>query len=185
MTGPAVRPGADEKAARVRLFLMDVDGVLTDGGIILDGDGRETKRFNVRDGHGIKMLGRAGVTAGIITGRSSKVVEVRAHELGVTIVHQGAFDKVSALRKILDGQGISPEESCYVGDDIVDLPVFREVGFSAAPCDAEPYVLDTVDYVASRPGGMGAVREIIEYVLKANGSWRSVSAKYFERTPRI
>jgi 3-deoxy-D-manno-octulosonate 8-phosphate phosphatase (KDO 8-P phosphatase) len=185
MNWPTVRPGADEKAARIRLFLMDVDGVLTDGGIILDGDGRETKRFHVRDGHGIKMLGRAGVTAGIITGRSSKVVEVRARELGITIVHQGAVDKVSAWRKIIAEQGVSPEESCYVGDDIVDLPIFREVGFSAAPSDAEPYVLDAVDFISTRPGGMGAVREVIEYVLKANGSWRSVTAKYFERIPRI
>ncbi|MBP2673522.1 MAG: 3-deoxy-D-manno-octulosonate-8-phosphate phosphatase [Deltaproteobacteria bacterium] len=185
MTGPSMRPGADEKAARVRLFLMDVDGVLTDGGIILDGDGKETKRFHVRDGHGIKMLRRAGVTAGIITGRTSEVVAIRARELGVEIVHQGALDKVTVWRRILAEQGVSAEESCYVGDDIVDLPVLREAGFSAAPCDAEPYILDAVDYVSSRPGGMGAVREIIEFVLKANGSWRSVTAKYFEKVRRI
>jgi len=185
MNGPIVRQGADDKAARVRLFLMDVDGVLTDGGIILDGEGRETKRFHVRDGHGIKMLRRADVKAGIITGRSSAVVEIRARELGVEIVRQGATDKVSALRKILAEEGVSPEECAYVGDDIVDLPVFREVGFSAAPCDAEPYVLDAADYVSSRPGGMGAVREIIEFVMKAKGSWRDVTAKYFEAVRRI
>ena len=183
MSGPMVRPGADEKAARIRLFLMDVDGVLTDGGIILDASGLETKRFHVRDGHGIKMLDRAGVRVGIITGRSSEVVSVRARELGIGIVRQGALDKVAAWREILKEQGVSPEESAYVGDDIVDLQVLRLAGFSAAPCDAEQYVLDTVDFVSSRPGGMGAVREIIEFLLKANGSWRPVTAKYFEGKP--
>ncbi len=137
MNAPRVRPGADDKAARIRLFLMDVDGVLTDGGIVYDANGLESKRFHVRDGHGIKMLDRAGVRVGIITGRT----------------------------------------------DIVDVPVLRMVGFSAAPCDAEQYVLDTVDFVSSRPGGMGAVRQIIEFLLKANGSWRSVTAKYFEGKP--
>jgi len=185
MNGPLVRPGADEKAARVRLFLMDVDGVLTDGGIVLDASGGEAKRFHVRDGHGIKMLARGGVTAGIITGRSSEVVAARARELGIKIVRQGAYDKVKAWREVCAQEGVDPGESCYVGDDIVDLPVLREVGFSAAPCDAEPYVLDTVDFVSSRAGGAGAVREIIEYVLKANGSWRSLTARYFEKVPRI
>ncbi len=180
MNGPAARPGAEEKAARVRLFLTDVDGVLTDGGILLDGKGMETKRFHVRDGHGIKMLQRAGVAVGIITGRSSDVVAVRARELGVGIVRQGAFDKVAVWREILAERGVRPEESCYVGDDIVDVPILRGVGFSAAPCDAEPYVRDAVDFVSSRPGGMGAVREIIDFVLKANGSWGTVTAKYFE-----
>lgn len=179
MTGPSTRPGAVEKAARVRLFLTDVDGVLTDGGIILDGNGQETKRFHVRDGHGIKMLQRAGVAVGIITGRSSEVVAVRARELGVGIVRQGAFDKVAAWREILAERGVRPEESCYVGDDIVDVPILRGVGFSAAPSDAEPYVREAVDYVASRPGGRGAVREIIDFLLKANGSWETVTAKYF------
>jgi 3-deoxy-D-manno-octulosonate 8-phosphate phosphatase (KDO 8-P phosphatase) len=185
MSGPSVRRGADEKAARVRLFLMDVDGVLTDGGIILDGEGRETKRFHVRDGHGIKMLQRAGVETGIITGRTSQVVEVRARELGVRIVRQGAHEKGRVLKEVLAELGVAPEESAYVGDDIVDLPVFREVGFSAAPRDAEPYVLDAVDFVSSRPGGMGAVREIIDYVLKAKDLWRTATSKYFEKVPRI
>jgi 3-deoxy-D-manno-octulosonate 8-phosphate phosphatase (KDO 8-P phosphatase) len=183
MNAPLVKPGADDKAARVRLFLMDVDGVLTDGGIIFDANGLESKRFHVRDGHGIKMLDRAGVRVGIITGRTSEVVEVRARELGIHILRQGAFDKSAALREILREQGVPPEDAAFVGDDIVDVPVLRQVGFSAAPCDAEQYVLDTVDFVSSRPGGMGAVREIIEFVLKANGSWRSVTSKYFEGKP--
>ncbi len=179
MTEAGHRQGAASRAARVRLFLMDVDGVLTDGGIIHDSEGRETKRFHVRDGHGIKMLPRGGVTAGIITGRSSEVVAIRARELGVGIVRQGVHDKVVAWREILSETGVSPEETAYVGDDIVDLPLLRAVGFSAAPSDAEPYVLDAVDYVSSRRGGMGAVREIVEFLLRSNGSWGAVTAKYF------
>ena len=179
MTEPRVRPGAGEKAARVRLFLTDVDGVLTDGGIVVDGNGLESKRFHVRDGHGIKMLQRAGVAVGILSGRFSDAVVVRARELGVDIVRQGEHDKAAALRQILSGAGIRPEECCYVGDDIVDVPVLRAVGFSAAPSDAESYVLEAVDYVASRPGGAGAVREISEFVLRARGSWDAVAARYF------
>jgi 3-deoxy-D-manno-octulosonate 8-phosphate phosphatase (KDO 8-P phosphatase) len=179
MSGPVVRQGAADRAAGVRLFLMDVDGVLTDGGIIFDASGVETKRFNVRDGHGIKMLQRAGVPVGIITGRTSEVVTIRARELGIDIVRQGTFDKLAACREILAGTGILPAETAYAGDDIVDLPLLRAVGFSAAPSDAEPYVLDAVHYVASRPGGQGAVREITEFLLRARGSWDAVTAKYF------
>ncbi len=180
MTAPRIRPDAGEKAARIRLFLTDVDGVLTDGGILFDGNGLESKRFHVRDGHGIKMLQRAGVAVGIISGRFSDTVDVRARELGVSILRQGAHDKTAALRKILSETGFSPEECSYVGDDIVDLPILRSVGFSAAPADAEAYVLDAVDYVASRPGGMGAVREIIEFILRSSGAWEAVAAKYFD-----
>ena len=180
MSGPVVRQGAAAGAARVRLFLTDVDGVLTDGGIIYDAAGVESKRFHVRDGHGIKMLGRAGVAVGIITGRVSEAVAVRARELGIGIVRQGARDKVAAWREILAETGIPPAETAYVGDDIVDLPLLRAVGFSAAPSDAEPYVLDAVQFVASRPGGHGAVREIIEFLLRSRGSWDAVTAKYFQ-----
>jgi 3-deoxy-D-manno-octulosonate 8-phosphate phosphatase (KDO 8-P phosphatase) len=179
MSGPVVRRGAAAGASRIRLFLTDVDGVLTDGGIIYDAAGVESKRFHVRDGHGIKMLGRAGVAVGIITGRSSEAVAVRARELGIGIVRQAARDKVAAWREILAETGIPPAETAYVGDDIVDLPLLRAVGFSAAPSDAEPYVLEAVQFVSSRPGGHGAVREIIEFLLRSRGSWDAVTAKYF------
>jgi len=179
MSGPVVREGAAERAGSVRLFLLDVDGVLTDGGIIHDAAGVESKRFHVRDGHGIKMLQRAGVAVGIITGRTSEVVAIRARELGIDIVRQGAYDKVAAWRGILAGTGIPPAETAYAGDDIVDLPLLRAVGFSAAPSDAEPYVLDAVHFVASRPGGQGAVREIAEFLLRARGAWNAATAKYF------
>jgi len=125
------------------------------------------------------MLQRAGVAVGIITGRTSEVVAIRARELGIDIVRQGEFDKVAAWGEILAGTGILPSETAYAGDDIVDLPLLRTVGFSAAPSDAEPYVLDAVHFVASRPGGHGAVREIVEFLLRSRGSWDSVTGKYF------
>jgi 3-deoxy-D-manno-octulosonate 8-phosphate phosphatase (KDO 8-P phosphatase) len=174
-----IRPGAAEKAAGVRLFLVDVDGVLTDGGIIYDDDGKEIKRFHVRDGHGIKMLQRAGVEVGIITGRTSKVVPIRARELGISIVRQGSADKVATWREILAEKGLSPPETSYVGDDIVDLPLLKEVGFSATVSDAEEYVRDVVDFVSSRKGGRGAIREIIEFMLKSGGAWENIASRYF------
>jgi 3-deoxy-D-manno-octulosonate 8-phosphate phosphatase (KDO 8-P phosphatase) len=180
MSGPRVRQDAEAKAAGVRLFLVDVDGVLTDGGILFDGNGVETKRFHVRDGHGIKMMQRAGIEVGIITGRTSEAVRFRAEELGISLVLQGVFDKVAAWREILGEKGVSPEESAYVGDDIVDVSLLRRVGFAATVADAEEYVLSEADYVSSRPGGHGAVREIIEFVLKSSGAWDGVSGKYFD-----
>ncbi|NJD62872.1 MAG: HAD family hydrolase [Deltaproteobacteria bacterium] len=179
MSAPRQSSGAAEKAARVRLFLLDVDGVLTDGGIILDGDGRETKRFHVRDGHGIKMLQRAGVGVGIITGRTSEVVAVRAKELGISLVRQGAVDKVASWREILASTGVPPAETAYVGDDIVDVPLMRQVGFAATVADAESYVRDAADFVSTRAGGHGAVREIIEFVLRSGGAWDKVASRYF------
>lgn len=179
MSAPRIKPGAAGKAARVRLLLLDVDGVLTDGGIILDGEGRELKRFHVRDGHGIKMLQRAGLEAGIITGRTSAVVEVRARELGMSIVRQGAADKVASWKEIIGARGIRPEETAYVGDDIVDVPLMRLVGFAAAVADAEEYVIEAADFVSSRPGGRGAVREVIEFVLRSGGSWERIASRYF------
>jgi 3-deoxy-D-manno-octulosonate 8-phosphate phosphatase (KDO 8-P phosphatase) len=119
------------------------------------------------------------VAVGIITGRTSEVVAIRARELGIDIVRQGTHDKVAAWREILDGTGLLPAETAYAGDDIVDLPLLRAVGFSAAPSDAEPYVLDAVHFVASRPGGHGAVREIVEFLLRARGSWDAATGKYF------
>jgi 3-deoxy-D-manno-octulosonate 8-phosphate phosphatase (KDO 8-P phosphatase) len=179
MSGGQRRQGAEEKAARVRLFLVDVDGVLTDGGIVFDGNGLETKRFHVRDGHGIKMMQRAGIEVGIITGRTSEVVRIRAEELGIVRVRQGVFDKVAAWREMLEETGLTPEESAYVGDDIVDIPLMRRAGFAATVADAEEYVRSEADFISSRRGGHGAVREIIEFVLSACGAWGKVTAKYF------
>ncbi len=179
MSPAGPRSGAAEKAARVRLFLTDVDGVLTDGGIVFDGNGVETKRFHVRDGHGIKMMQRAGIRVGFLTGRTSEVVRIRARELGVTLVRQGSTDKVACWRELLGETGFSPEESAYVGDDLVDLPLMRLVGFSAAVADAEEAVRAAADFVSARRGGDAAVREIVEFVLRSAGAWERVAAKYF------
>jgi 3-deoxy-D-manno-octulosonate 8-phosphate phosphatase (KDO 8-P phosphatase) len=178
MSVPRIRPEAAEKAKRVRLFLVDVDGVLTDGGIVYDNEGREIKRFHVRDGHGIKLIQRAGVEVGIISGRASMAVTVRAKELGISLVYQGVSDKVAAWREISADKGIPSGEAAYVGDDIVDVPLMREVGFAAAVADAESYVREAADYVSARPGGEGAVREIIEFVLRSSGAWEKVASRY-------
>jgi 3-deoxy-D-manno-octulosonate 8-phosphate phosphatase (KDO 8-P phosphatase) len=173
-----IRPGARESAARVTLLLLDVDGVLTDGRIVYGPDGREIKAFSVRDGHGIKMLQQAGIEVGIITGRDSAIVDHRARELGIALVRQGVGDKVAAWRDMLRDKGLSPTQTAYVGDDILDVPLLRAVGFAAAVGDAETCVVDVVDYVAARPGGGGAVREITDFLLRARGAWDAVTAEF-------
>jgi len=178
MSGPAIHAGAREKAARVTLLLLDVDGVLTDGRLVYDADGREAKAFYVRDGHGIKLLQRAGIGVGIVTARRSAVVEIRARELGIGLVCQGASDKVAVWRAVCDERQLDPTATAYVGDDIQDVPLLRKVGFAAAVADAEPCVLQTAHYVAGRPGGRGAVRDIADFILHARGAWETVTAEY-------
>jgi len=168
----------DDKLKAVRLLLLDVDGVLTDGRIIINDAGEETKTFNVRDGHGLKMLQRAGVRIGIITGRHSRVVAHRMRELGIDLVVQGAKDKLLPFRQMLEELSLSPEQVAYVGDDIVDLPILLRVGFSASVADGCVDVRQRVDFVSAFAGGHGAVREICELLLKAQGQWESVMARY-------
>jgi len=178
MNAPVIRIAARDKAARVVLLLLDVDGVLTDGRLIYDTDGRELKAFHVRDGHGIKMVQQGGIEVGIITGRRSAIVEKRAHELGITLVRQGVYDKVAAWRDMLEQKGLAPTQTAYVGDDILDVPLMRAVGFAAAVADAEPCVIEVADYVAARPGGNGAVRDITDFLLHARGAWDSVTGAF-------
>lgn len=166
-------------AGRVRLLIVDVDGVLTDGRIVLDNLGNELKFFHVRDGHGLKLLQRAGIEVAIVTGRESAVVERRAAELGIRRVHQGSKLKMEAYESILEETGLKDEEVAYVGDDIVDVPVMRRAGFSAAVADAEEYVKEAAMYVTERPGGRGAVREITDLILKAGGHWDEVTRRYY------
>lgn len=170
----------DEKLANIKLLLLDVDGVLTDGRIIYDNQGNELKAFDVKDGHGLKMLQRAGIKVGIITGRSSDLVARRAAELGIDILYQKALSKLEPYREILAAQGLQDAQVAYVGDDIVDLPILRRVGFSATVADAVPEVLPLVDYVASRSGGRGAVREICDLLLRASGCWEELTERYFK-----
>jgi 3-deoxy-D-manno-octulosonate 8-phosphate phosphatase (KDO 8-P phosphatase) len=178
MSEPVVRARAWEKAARVTLLLLDVDGVLTDGKLVYDTAGRELKAFYVRDGHGIKMLQQSGIEVGIITGRRSEIVERRARELGIGLVCQGVADKRAAWQALLQEKGLTPEQTGYVGDDILDVPLLRVVGFAAAVGDAEAYVMEAADYVAARAGGNGAVREVTDFLLHAHGLWDSATAEF-------
>ncbi len=163
---------------QIRLLLLDVDGVMTDGGIIYDGNGLETKVFNVKDGHGIKMLQRAGIQVGIITGRTSAVVDIRARELGIDLLYQGALRKLESYEDIKCRTGLNDHQIAYMGDDVIDVPVMRRVGFSAAPADALPEALAAAGYVSTRAGGKGAVREVCDLILKGVGAWDEVTARY-------
>lgn len=169
----------DAKLAKIKLLLLDVDGVMTDGRIIYDNQGNELKAFDVKDGHGLKMLQRAGIKIGIITGRQSELVAKRAAELGIEILYQKALTKLGPYQEILAAEGLVDEQVAYVGDDVVDLPILRRVGFSATVADAVPEVLPLVDYVTNRSGGRGAVREICDLLLKASGQWDTLTERYF------
>lgn len=167
-----------EKLKNIRLLLLDVDGVMTDGGIIYDASGLETKRFNVKDGHGIKMLQRYGVEVGIITGRTSIVVDNRARELGISLVYQGSLRKLDSYEDIKSKTSLEDDQIAYMGDDVIDVPVLRRVGFSAAPLDCLSDVRSVVDYVATLAGGCGAVREVCDHILKARGVWDEIAVRY-------
>lgn len=168
----------NEVLKNIRLLLVDVDGVMTDGRIIYDGNGLETKFFNVKDGHGIKMLQRHGVEIGIITGRTSVVVDIRARELGINIVYQGALRKLESYDDVKRKTGLSDSQIAYIGDDIIDVPVMRRVAFSAAPSDALPEVRELANYVTACAGGRGAVREVCDMIIKGRGEWEEVVARY-------
>ena len=159
-----------KKAEKVKLLLLDVDGVLTDGGIYIDNRGVETKRFDVRDGQGITLLQRAGIEVGFITGRFSEAVRFRAKELGVTIVHQRVREKLKAYEKIKQRKRLDDESIAYVGDDIADIPVLRQTGLAIVVRDAWAEVKQYADYVTEASGGRGAVREVSELLLKAQDS---------------
>jgi 3-deoxy-D-manno-octulosonate 8-phosphate phosphatase (KDO 8-P phosphatase) len=167
-----------EKMRKVKVLILDVDGVLTDGQIIISDDGQEAKGFHVRDGHGLKMIKRAGIEVMFLTGRKSRVVEHRARELGVDKVYQGALDKLAIFNEILAAGGLAPEQTAYMGDDVVDLPVLRRAGFSITVYDAHSEVLRVADLVTQNPGGRGAVREVCEMILKAQGKWEELMGRY-------
>lgn len=165
--GKRERKSLRSRARVIKLLLLDVDGVMTDGSIMLDSRGNEIKAFHVRDGHGIKLAQRAGIVVGIITGRSSEVVNIRARELGITEVHQGAHEKITVYNEILARYALRDEEVAYIGDDIVDEEIFRRAGFTAAVADADPAVMSSADMVTRAAGGRGAVREVINLILGA------------------
>ncbi len=165
--------------APVKLLILDVDGVMTDGRIVIDSGGVESKSFYVRDGHGIKLLIRAGIDVAIISGRHSGSVEHCARELGIKSVFQGAKDKMSVYEKLIADMGLKDEEVAFIGDDVVDLPVLRRVGFSASVADASKLVTSAVDCVTVSRGGRGAVREIAELILHGTDRWDNVMSRYF------
>ncbi len=167
-----------EKLQHIKILIMDVDGVMTDGRIIINDDGRETKNFDVRDGHGIKLVQRYGIEVALLTGRQSEVVKHRANELGITEVHQKIFNKKEVFAEILQKNNLNAYQAAFIGDDIIDIPVLKEAGFSATVADAIDIVKKTVDYVTKNKGGRGAVREVCEMLLQAQGRWPEIAAKY-------
>lgn len=163
---------------RIKLLVLDVDGVMTDGRIIIDDAGLESKEFDVRDGHGLKMLMRYGIDVVLLTGRKSRVVDHRAADLGITEVHQGIWNKREVFDDILMRRNLVAEETAYIGDDIVDVPLLRRVGFAVAPADASPDAIRAAGYVTEHSGGRGAVREVCEMILRAQGRWGDVASRY-------
>ena len=166
------------RARRIRLLILDCDGVLTDGRILMLPDGDETKSFDVKDGHAIVMIQRAGIKVGIISGRESSVVRARAKELGITHLHEKSWVKTEAYKQILAEESLTDEAVCYVGDDVVDIPLLRRAGLAVAVADAVAEVKQVSHLVTARPGGRGAVREVIELILKAQGKWDELMARY-------
>ncbi len=161
----------EKKAIRVTLLLSDVDGVLTDGRVILNSDGSESKQFHVRDGVGIMWAQRVGLEVGLLSARISAATTQRAAQLKIPLVVQGAESKLKAYEKILKKNHLTDADVAYIGDDLIDLPVLSRVGLSAAPADAVLTVRKSVDWVSTCPGGAGAVRELVELVLRAQGKW--------------
>jgi 3-deoxy-D-manno-octulosonate 8-phosphate phosphatase (KDO 8-P phosphatase) len=170
----------DRHLATTRLLVLDVDGVLTAGGIYMDFEGREYKRFDVRDGHGIKLAQRFGVTVAIITGRRSGVVEQRARELGIEHVIQGAVRKGEAFDDLLAATGADPASVAMVGDDVVDLPVMVRAGLGLTVADGHAAVRERAHWTTASAGGHGAVREITDRLLQAQGHWDTLLADYLE-----
>jgi len=162
----------------IELLVLDVDGVLTDGQLILHGDGRESKCFHTLDGHGIRMWQRAGGRTALLSGRYSEPTQRRAEQLEIAHVIQNCHFKLPALEKLLEELHLKPENVAYVGDDLPDLPAIRFAGLGVAPANAVDEVKQEADYVTTRPGGQGAVRETIEYILKNSGRWQALMERY-------
>jgi 3-deoxy-D-manno-octulosonate 8-phosphate phosphatase (KDO 8-P phosphatase) len=163
------QPTLRSKAKKIKLLLLDVDGVLTDGRIILDNQGNELKAFHVRDGHGIKLAQRAGIVIGIITGRKAEVVNVRARELGIGEVHQGALEKIGVYEALLEKYGLGDDEAAFIGDDIVDVGILKRVGLAVTVADCDAAVKPYVDMITQAKGGRGAVREVVNLLLASQG----------------
>jgi 3-deoxy-D-manno-octulosonate 8-phosphate phosphatase (KDO 8-P phosphatase) len=167
-----------ERARKTRLLIMDVDGVLTDGRIIQDGHGHELKVFDVKDGHGIVMAHRAKLRTALISGRESETITRRAEELGIELVFQKIWNKLEVYEKILVDTEVTHDEVAYIGDDLIDIPLLRRVGLAVAVADAVDEVKAAAHLITQRPGGQGAVREVIELILRAQDHWDSLIERY-------
>lgn len=172
---------ARDKAGQLKLMAFDVDGVLTDGTLFFTPNGDDMKAFSSLDGHGLKMLAEAGIQVAIITGRSSRMVELRAANLGIAHLFQGVDDKRAVMRTLRAHLGLTTEQSGYMGDDVVDLPVLKDCGFSASVSDGHPFVHAHVDFVATKGGGRGAVRELCDFILTAQGKLDAMLQSYLTR----
>ena len=169
-----------DRARRIRMILMDVDGVLTDARIILQAEVDEAKGFDARDGVGIRLAQRAGLITGVITGRLSIATSRRTRELSMEEFHQRVFRKSDVLDAILKTRKLRLEQVCFIGDDLVDVPVMTRVGLAAAPSDARHHAARAAHFVTGAPGGRGAVREVVEFILKAQSRWAKVTKDYLQ-----
>lgn len=171
---PSLRP----KLKQIRLLLLDVDGVLTDGSIIYSDSGNETKRFNVKDGLGIRLLMESGIKVGIVTGRDSKALMYRCKNLGISAIYTAVRDKAGMLDRIIEAVGGATETTAYMGDDLPDIALMDRVGLSIAVADAHEYVRRHADWVTAAKGGCGAVREVCEMLLQAQGLWDKIVERF-------
>ena len=177
-TEPKLTADAAARARRVKMVLMDVDGVLTDGRIVFCGPTDETKFFDSQDGVGVRLAIRAGLKIGLITGRASQALGRRASELGITEIYMNSSDKGGAYRQVLSASRYEDADIAFIGDDLVDMPVMKRAGFAAAVPNAVPEVIRAAHFVASRPGGRGAVRQILDFIMKVQGTWARATRGY-------
>ena len=180
----AARADLTARAARVRLMIFDVDGILTDGGLLYGADGEQLKRFNALDGHGIKQLQQSGVATAIISARQSAIVSRRAGDLGIAHVQQGVHDKHAAFVRLLAQLGLAPDACGFIGDDVIDLPILSQVGFAVSVPNGHPDVRSRVHYVTQASGGHGAAREICDLIMQAQNTYAATLASYLRTTPQ-
>ena len=167
-----------KKIEDIRMLIMDLDGVFTDGTVMMHSDGSEAKRYSIQDGHAIKMWQRAGLSCAIISGRASKATTVRTEQLGIEYVFQGCLNKLPVFEQLLEDTGLKPEQVIYMGDDLMDMPVVKRAGFGVAVGNAVDELKEVADYITTKTGGDGAVREVIEIVLKSTGKWDDLMQRY-------
>lgn len=175
-----MNPDIADRAKRVKVLILDIDGVMTDGRIIYSVYGDELKFFDVQDGFGITLLNRAGIKSVIITAKRSRIVKLRARDMRVAKAYQGYIDKLAAFEMILKEFKVAADEVCFIGDDLIDVPVLKRVGFAVAVPNAAPEVRSAAHYVTAKPGGRGAVRELCDMILKAQDKWSLATSQFLK-----